>query len=62
MKGRIIEPKGFILTAITGLFSLLLFYSQTRAFWGSLMAALMAAGLAWMTYLMLRLLLLTFRE
>ena len=62
MKYKIIEPIGFILAAITGVFSLILFFSQTRVFWGSLLAALMAAAWVWMTYLILRWVLLAFRE
>jgi hypothetical protein len=58
---KIIEPIGFIVAAATALFSLLLFYSDTSSFWGSLFAALIASGLTWISYIILRWILLAVR-
>ncbi|MEI8124251.1 MAG: hypothetical protein WCG42_00670 [Parachlamydiaceae bacterium] len=61
-QNRIIEPFGFIFAAATFLFSLYLFYTDTSTFWGSFAAALMAAGLLWMMYVILRIVFLTFKR
>lgn len=61
-KSTIIEPIGFILAGITLVFSLFLFYSDTTQFMGSLMAALLAAALVWVTYIILRWVLLAIRK
>lgn len=61
-KDKVIEPTGFIIAAATGIFSLVLFYSDTKMFLGSLMAALIATALVWATYIILRWVLLSIRE
>lgn len=61
-RNKLIEPIGFIVAAVTLIFSLILFYSDTKSFLGSLAAASMAAGLNWLTYIVLRLILLTMRK
>lgn len=61
-RGKLFEPTGFIIAAVTLLFSLILFYSDTHSFLGSFAAALMAAALAWMTYLILRFIWITFKS
>lgn len=53
-KDKVIEPIGYIVAACTLLFSLILFYSDNGMFLDSLMAALIASGLAWVTYIILR--------
>jgi len=61
-RNNIIEPIGFIVTAVTLLFSFILFYSDNGQFLGSVYAALIAAGLAWVSYIMLRWMWLAMRE
>lgn len=60
-RGKLFEPTGFIIAVATLIFSLILFYNETEAFLGSLAAALMAAGLFWITYLILRFVWITFK-
>lgn len=59
---KIIEPIGFIAAFVTFIFSLILFYTDNSMFLGSLAAAVMASGLAWSTYIILRWVLLAFRK
>ena len=54
--GKIIEPIGYIIAAATLIFSLILFYSDTGQFLGSLGAAILAAGLVWVSYVITRML------
>lgn len=61
-KKKLFEPTGFLIAAATLLFSLILFYNDTDAFFGSLAAALLAAALIWLSYLVLRLVLIAFRS
>lgn len=61
-RAKLFEPTGFILTAATFLFSMILFYNNTDVFLGSIIAALMAAGLFWISYIILRFVLLAFRN
>jgi hypothetical protein len=61
-RDQVIEPFGFILAAAVALFSLILFYSDNQEFLGSFYAALMASGLTWVTYIILRWVLLAFRK
>lgn len=48
------EPIGYAVAVGTFFFSLLIFYRDNAAFLGSLAAALMAAGLVWATYIVIR--------
>lgn len=59
---KLVEPTGFIVAGITLLLSLLLFYSDTKSFLGSFSAALMAAGLIWISYVIVRMLVLAFKR
>lgn len=59
---KLIEPIGFVVAGATFLYSFFLFYYDTAVFGGSLAAALLAAGLMWMTYVILRLVMLTIRK
>lgn len=59
--GKIIDRTSYIIAAATFLFSLILFYTDNGMFLGSLGAALLAAGLAWMTFVILKLLWLALR-
>lgn len=61
-RDKLFEPTGVIIAAATLIFSLILFYNDTNIFLGSLFAALLASGLTWMTYVILRLVLLAFRR
>lgn len=51
---KVIEPIGFIVAGATLLFSLILFYTDNSQLLDSLLAAVMAAGLTWITYIILR--------
>lgn len=59
---KVIEPIGFIVAAAVFLASLILFYLDTDVFMGSLFAAIISSGLSWATYIMLRWVLLAYRE
>lgn len=61
-RNKLIESTGLIIAVATFLFSLFLFYSETGMFWGSIGAALLTAGLIWVSYLIFRLILITFRS
>lgn len=54
MQKKVIEPIGFIIAALTLLFSFFLFHHDSSDTSGSIFAALIAAGLAWSTYIILR--------
>ncbi len=55
------DPIGFIIAGVTLLFSLILFYTLNGMFLGSLAAAIMAGALAWLSYIVLRMIYLTFK-
>lgn len=59
---KIVDSTGFIVAGISGIFSLLLFYRNTDSFWGSLGAAIIAAGLIWLSYVIMRLLVLALKK
>lgn len=59
---KIIESNGFIVAGLTAIFSLGLFYSENQSFFGSLFAALIAAGLIWVTYIILRIFFLALKK
>lgn len=61
-KPRIIEPKGFIYAGASLALSMGLFYSDAGAFWYSLTAAMMTAGIVWCTYIVLRWIYLAIKE
>lgn len=61
-RDKLFEPTGVVIAAATLIFSLILFYNDTNVFFGSLAAAVLAAGLTWATYVILRLVLLAFRR
>ncbi|MEI8365978.1 MAG: hypothetical protein WCF65_06135 [Parachlamydiaceae bacterium] len=61
-RNKIIDPAGIILATACFLFSLFLFYSDTATFWGSAAAALLAAGMFWIMYTIVRVVILAFRE
>lgn len=62
MKYKLFEPTGYILAGASFLFSLILFYNDTDAFLGSVAAALLAAGLFWISYIILRFFILAFKS
>ena len=59
---KIIEPIGVIIAAATFIFSWVLFYIDTEIFLGSFAAAVLAASLTWISYVLLRLLVLALRR
>lgn len=61
-RNKLIDPTSLIIAAATFLFSLILFYGNTGMFLGSIAAALLAAGLIWISYLIIRLIVITFRS
>ena len=61
-KQKLFEPTGYLVALTTLIFSWILFYSQNGVFLGSFFAALLAAGLFWITYVMLRLVWFTFKK
>jgi len=61
-RDKLFEPTGVVIAAATLIFSLILFYNDTNIFLGSLFAAVLASALTWATYVILRLVLLTFRS
>jgi hypothetical protein len=62
MKGRFVDFLSLMIAGATLLISFLIFFRDTKQFMGSLVAALMTAGLVWVTYLVLRWLLLANRD
>lgn len=61
-ENKIIDRTGVIIGIVTLIFSFFLFISQSQMFIGSLFAAILSAGLAWLTYIVVRLLVLTFSK
>lgn len=55
-KNKIIEPKGFILAGCVLIISVILFYKDNGQLLGSIAAALIAAGLVWVSYIFIRIL------
>jgi len=60
-RNQLFEPFGYVIAAVSALFSFILFYNDTGTLWGSLFAALMAAALFWLTYVVIRLIFLAFK-
>lgn len=56
----LVDKYSFVFAAATFLFGALLFFSQTDDMIGSLAAAFLAAGLAWIAYVLMRWLILSF--
>jgi len=56
------EWKGYALTFVILLFSLILFYSYTYDFFYSLVGAVFSAGMAWGGYLIIRMIVLAARD
>jgi hypothetical protein len=61
-QNQIIDRTGVTIGIVTLIFSFILFISQSQMFVGSLFAAVLSAGLAWLTYIVVRLLVLTFSK
>lgn len=59
---HLIDKQGLIFAALVLVFSFLLFLSDTNELMGSLAAALMAAGLAWVSYVIIRWLIMAMRK
>lgn len=59
---NLVDKYSFIFAAIIMVFALLLFFSQTNELMGSFAAAILAAGLAWIAYVLMRWLILSFRS
>lgn len=51
---NLVDKYSFIFAAATFLFAALLFFSQTSELIGSIAAAILAAGLAWVAYVLMR--------
>jgi len=61
-RGNLFEPTGFVIAAASFLFSLFLFYNNSGSFSGSVFAALMSAGLFYISYIILRFVMITYRS
>lgn len=61
-KNKIFEPIGYAVAAASFLFSLVVFYRDNAAFMGSFAAALLAAGLIWVSYIIIRIFILAFKS
>lgn len=61
MKENLIDQNSRYFALIVFLFSLILFFINTSKFWQSLIAAILAAALAWFSYVGIRLIYLTFK-
>lgn len=59
---KLIETKGYIVAGVSLLFSWLLFYSDSKDILNSFFAALMAAGITWMAYVIIRLVYLALKD
>ncbi len=62
MKNEIIDKWGLVVMGATGVLSWLIFWSYSGEFIFSVMAALMAAGMVWMAYVVLRMVFFAFRK
>lgn len=62
MEGRFVDKFSYMLAVAVLLASFYIFFHQTGQLAGSIWAALMTAGLVWVTYLMLRWLVLANRS
>ena len=51
---NLVDKTSFIVSAITLVFALILFYGNTGEFFGSLGAAILAAALMWVAYVLTR--------
>lgn len=61
-RSKIFEPIGYGIALFSFVFSLIFFYRDNAAFMGSFAAALMAAGLFWVSYIILRIFILAFKD
>jgi hypothetical protein len=59
---KLFDQMGLVVFASTLVATFILFFRDTAEFYGSFMAALMAAGLAWATAIILRWLFLAFKQ
>lgn len=62
MEARFIDKISLIVGSATLLVSFVIFFQNTKEFWGSLVAATMTGALIWLTYVILRWLLLANRN
>lgn len=58
----IINQTSYLFAGIMLIFSFLLFYNDTQLFWKSLAAAVLAAALFWVSYVLVRWLILALRN
>lgn len=56
------ETTGITIGIVTLILSFLLFYWESNMIVGSLFAALMSGALAWLTYVVVKMLILTFKD
>lgn len=59
---NLIDNTSFVVAGITFLFALILSYNDTDEFFGSLTAAVLAAALMWVAYVLTRWLILALRK
>lgn len=59
---HLLDKNGFIFAALVLIFSFLLFLSDTNKLMGSFAAALLAAALAWLSYVVIRWLIMALRK
>lgn len=58
---KLFEPIGFYVAGVTAFLTLILYYSDSKMFLGSLYAALMTGFLAWIAYVVTRMIILSFK-
>lgn len=61
MKSELVDNGSFIFAGIFFIVALIFIYQQTNEFWGSLTAAIITAFLAWISYVLMRWLILALR-
>ena len=61
-RNQLIEPRGFVFSAVVMIYSLYLFYSDTQLFTGSFAAAILAGLVAWLVYIGIRFVIITIRS
>lgn len=61
-KKEIVNQTSYIFAAIMLVFSFFLFYNDTHLLWKSFFAAILAAGLFWISYVLVRWLILALRK
>ena len=62
MERNLVDKWSFVFAAVVLVLGILIFFNDTNEFLGSLGAAILAAALAWISYILVRLVVLTIKN